>query len=111
MPKFRDESDPLAAKRRALAEQARQLAQKRRELKAQIESGAGPAAAAKIDEPPVWRLEDDFQRHNPEPTPARRRHLARQRQRDLMLFLIFGMLLVIIIILLWMAWRHTTAIA
>ena len=38
------------------------------------------AAAAKADEPPVWRMEDE-EPHDYETEPARYRHLARQRRR------------------------------
>jgi hypothetical protein len=108
MPIFRDDSSPLEAKRRQLAQQERLLAEKRRQLKAQLESGA-PRAAAKMDEPPVWRMEDEHHAHRFNVTPAPARHLARQRQRDRYLFFALGLLLMLIVVLLWMAWIHNSS--
>ncbi len=109
MPKNRDDSSPLETKRRLLEQQERLLAQKRRELKEQLESGGVPeaAAAARIDEPPVWRMEDEPDEHDAE--PARYRHLARQRQRDMIIFFAcIGLLLIVIAVLLWVVWIHTS---
>lgn len=109
MPKNRDDSSPLETKRRLLEQQERVLAQKRRELKQQLESGGTPpeaAAAARIDEPPVWRMEDEPDEHDAE--PARYRHLARQRQRDMVVFFAcIALLLIVIAVLLWVVWIHT----
>jgi ferric-dicitrate binding protein FerR (iron transport regulator) len=106
MPRNRDDSSPLEAKRRQLEEQERLLAQKRRELKEQLESNGSPAAA-KIDEPPVWRMEDEHDERPLEPTPARRRHLARQRRRDRLIALAcIALLLIVLVVLLWVAWVH-----
>ena len=108
MPKKRDDSSPLEAKRRLLEQQEKLLAQKRAALKAQLESGGAPetAAAAKIDEPPVWRMDDEPNDFDPE--PARYRHLARQRRRDMIVFFAcIGLLLVVIAVLLWVVWVHT----
>jgi len=109
MPKKRDEFNPLEAKRRWLQEQERLLAQKRRELKEQLQSGGAPDAAARVDQPPVWRLEDDHHDRPVESYSARPpRHLGRQRQRDLFVFLCMGLLLLAIGVLLWIAWIHTS---
>ncbi len=108
MPKKRDDSSPLEAKRRLLEEQERLLAQKRRELKEQLESKGAPeaAAAARADEPPVWRMEDDAQDYDAE--PARFRHLARQRRRDMVVFFACIVLLLAVIgVLLWVICAHT----
>jgi hypothetical protein len=109
MPKNRDDSSPLETKRRLLEQQERLLAQKRRELKEQLASGGAPeaAAAARVDEPPVWRMEDEPNEHDAE--PARYRHLARQRQRDrAVFFACIGLLLLVIAVLLWVVWVHTS---
>ncbi len=108
MPKKRDDSNPLEAKRRLLEQQEKLLAQKRQALKAQLESGGAPeaAAAAKADEPPVWRMEDEPSEFDPE--PARYRHLARQRRRDMIVFFAcITVLLIVIAVLLWVVWGHT----
>jgi hypothetical protein len=103
MPRKRDDSNPLEAKRRLLEQQEKLLAQRRAELKAQLESGGAPEAAAKVDEPPVWRMEDDPNEFDTE--PARYRQLARQRRRDMVVFFACIVLLVIVIaVLLWVMW-------
>jgi hypothetical protein len=110
MPRRRNDSNPLEAKRRQLEQQERQLAQRRRELKAQLESGGVPevAAAARMDEPPVWRMEDDPAERDAE--PARYRHLARQRRRDMVIFFAcIALLLVVIGVLLWIICLHLAA--
>jgi hypothetical protein len=109
MPKRRDDANPLEAKRRELEQQERLLAQKRRELKEQLESGGATeaAAAARADEPPVWRLEDEPE-EMVESEPARYRHLARQRRRDMIIFFAcIGLLLAVIAVLLWILCVHT----
>jgi len=112
MPRKRDDSSPLDAKRRLLEQQEKLLAQKRAELKAQLESHGEPeatAAAAKVDEPPVWRIEDDEPRDY-ELEPARYRHLARQRRRDMIVFFAcITVLLIVIAVLLWVVYVHTSA--
>jgi hypothetical protein len=106
MPRNRDRSSPLETKRRLLEEQERLLAQRRRELRQQLESDGSPAAA-KIDEPPVWRMEDEPDEPFAEPTPARRRHLARQHRRDrLIAIACIALLLIVIVVVLWVAWVH-----
>ena len=108
MAKKRDDSNPLEARRRLLALQEQLLARKRRELQEQLESGGAPEAAARMDEPPVWRMEDEPADYDPE--PARFRHLARQRRRDKTLFFVcIAVLLVIIVVLLWIMYLHPAA--
>ena len=109
MPKNPDASNPLATKRRLLEEQERLLAQRRRALKQQLESGGAPAAAARVDEPPVWRMEDDRYDRASDPSSPHPRHLGRQRQRDMIVFFCMGLLLAVIVVLLWFAWVHTAA--
>jgi len=111
MPKKRDDSNPLEAKRRSLEHQEKLLAQRRAELKAQLESRGAPeaAAAAKADEPPVWRMEDE-EPFGYETEPARYRHLARQRRRDMIVFFAcITVLLIVIAVLLWVVWGHTAS--
>ena len=112
MPWNRNDPDPLEAKRRQLAEQERLLAEQRRLLTEQLQqSGDSSSARAKPAEPPVWRMEDDgHHEHFADPTPARKRNLARQRQRDMILFFVFILVfLVVMSILLWLAYVHNTA--
>ena len=107
MPKRRDDSNPLEAKRRQLEEQERLIAQKRDELKARITSGGAPPASARSEEPPVWRMEDEPHEHELEPAPYR--HLARQRRRDMVIFFAcIALLLAVIAVLLWVVWVHTS---
>ena len=94
MPWMRKDPDPLEARRRQLADAERALAEQRRRLNAQINGTAG----AKPMEPPVWRMEEDAPDRAPELTPARRRHLARQRQRDMVLCIIFAIVLLIVLV-------------
>ncbi len=105
MPKRRDDSNPLDAKRRLLEEQERLLAQKRAELQARIETGGASPAVAHTDEPPVWRMEDEPHEHELE--PLRYRHLARQRRRDMVIFFAcIALLLVVIAVLLWVLYAR-----
>ena len=112
MPWHRNDPDPLAARRRQLAEQERLLSEQRRRLTEQLhQSGESPPANAKPAEPPVWRMEEDgLHERVIDPTPTRKRNLARQRRRDRMLFFIFIVLLLIVVgIVLWVAYVHNTA--
>jgi hypothetical protein len=110
MPKNRDDSNPFEEKRRKLEEQERVLAQKRRELKQQLESGGAPEAAARVDEPPVWRMEDEPHGRDMELPSVRPRHLGRQRQRDMVVFFAcMALLLVVIVVILWVAWIHKSS--
>jgi hypothetical protein len=107
--KRNDPPDPLEARRRQLEEQQRQLKEQRQRLQDELH-GAG-ASPIKPVEPPVWRMEEDS---GPEriadPTPARKRHLARQRQRDMVLFFIFIIVLFIVLgIVVIVAYVHTAA--
>jgi hypothetical protein len=109
MPKFRDDSNPLEAKRRQLEQQEKLLAQKRAELKAQLESRGEPEIAARVDEPPVWRMEEET--HERDVEPARYRHLARQRRRDRAIFFAcIALLLVVIAVLVWVMYVHAAAV-
>jgi hypothetical protein len=112
MPWNRNDPDPLEARRRQLAEQERLLAEQRKLLTEQLRQSADPSAAqVKPAEPPVWRMEDDSL-HKPvvEPTSAPKRNLARQRQRDMLLFFVFIIVFLIVMsILLWVAYYHNTA--
>ena len=108
----RNDPDPLDARRRLLAEQERLLAEQRRLLTEQLQQSGDPSAAKhKPAEPPVWRMEDDVRyRVSAEPTPIRKRNLARQRQRDMALVFSLVLLLVIIVgIALWVARVHNSA--
>ncbi len=109
MPWSRNEPDPLDALRRKLAEQERQLAELKYQLEESLRQSEEPPAAGvlKPSEPPVWRLEEENHdlRGPAEPTPARKRNLARQRQRDMILFfIIVGIFLVVVIIAVWVAY-------
>ncbi len=102
-----DPPDPLEARRRQLAEQERLLAEQRQRLHDELR---GSGEDAKPAEPPVWRMEDD-NRHEraADPTPARKRHLGRQRQRDMVLFFIFILVLIIVLAVVFLiAYVHNT---
>ena len=108
----RNDPDPLEARRRQLAEQERLLSEQRKRLTELLhQSGESLPANVKPAEPPVWRMEEDGLHHRvAEPIPARKRNLARQRQRDMVLFFIFIIVfLVVMSILLWVAYVHNTA--
>jgi hypothetical protein len=111
MPWKRNDPDPLEARRRQLAEQERLLSEQRKRLTEQLrQSGESPPANVKRAEPPVWRMEEDgpLQRVT-EAAPARKRNLARQRQRDMILFFVFILFLIVVVIVLCVAYVHTTA--
>jgi len=110
MPWNRNDPDPLEARRRQLAEQERLLSEQRRRLTAQLHGESSPASV-KPAEPPVWRMEENGRHERiADPTPARKRNLARQRQRDMILFFVFiGLFLIVLVIVLWVAYVHNTA--
>ena len=112
MPRNRNDPDPLEVRRRQLAEQERLLSEQRKRLTEQLQqSGEFSPANAKPAEPPVWRMEEDSQHERvTDPTPARKRNLARQRQRDMVLFFLFlALALIVLLIVLWVAYVHNTA--
>ena len=111
MPWNRNEPGPLELRRRQLAEQERHLAEQRRLLAEQLQQSVTPSAVRKAAEPPVWRREDDAHVDRAaEPTPARKRNLARQRQRDMLLFFIaVGVLLMVVTIFVWVAYVRNNA--
>jgi hypothetical protein len=112
MPWSRNEPDPLDARRRLLAEQERLLAEQKKRLREMLHQ-PDAITGKKIIEPPVWRMEEDHTRaRSTEVTPARKRHLARQRQRDMVLFFIFiGVFLVVLVIVLCAYYRNTAPAA
>jgi hypothetical protein len=112
MPWNRNDPDPLEARRRQLAEQERLLSEERKRLTEQLhQSGESPSANVKPAEPPVWRMEEDGPHERvTDPTPARKRNLARQRQRDrILVFGLIILLLIVLVIVLWVAYVHNTA--
>ncbi len=112
MPWKRNEPDPLEARRRQLAEQERLLAEQRKRLTEELQqSGEASSPNLKPTEPPVWRMEEDGRHERvADPSPARKRNLARQRQRDRFLFFVFIIvLLVVLVIVLWVAYVHNNA--
>jgi len=106
MPWPRNDPDPFEERRRKLAQQERELADQVARLKARLDPSAeAPQPNVKPPEPPIWRLEEEIR--PAEVAPTRKRHLARQRQRDMMLFFIaFGVLLVVVGIVVWIAYAH-----
>jgi hypothetical protein len=107
MPWKSSEPDPLKQERRRLEEQQRELAAKARQLQDAI--APGPDGKVRL-EPPVWRDDNIPDGRAAEPTPARKRHLARQRQRDM--FFAIGLVLLLVVVLgmlLWVAYVHNTA--
>ena len=112
MPWPRNDSDPLEARRRKLAEQERLLSEQMSRLTEELQhSGEPPPAEAKPVEPPVWRREEDGLFHRRvDPAPKNKAPLARQRQRDRMLvFIAIGVLLIVVMIVLWIAHVHNGA--
>jgi hypothetical protein len=107
----RNDPDPFDAKRKLLEEQERALAEQRRQLSEQLRTGELPGSRSKPSEPPVWRMEDESTpERDVDPTPSRKRHLARQRQRDMILFFAFiAVLLIVIVVVLWVAYVHNLA--
>ena len=111
MPWKSNDPDPLGDRRRKLAEQERLLAEQRRRLTDALQgTGDVSTASLKPAEPPVWRMEDDaMSKRSIEPTAARKRNLARQRQRDMLLFfLCIGVFLLVLVVVLWVAYVHNT---
>ena len=104
----RHEPDPLKARRRQLAEQERLLAERMSQLTRELKGDSDEAIAAgkKAAEPPVWRMEEDITAPRPfEPPASRRKGLARQRQRDrVIFFLCTAVLLAIIGLVIWL-WK------
>ncbi len=106
----RNDPDPFEERRRKLAEQERLVAEQMSLLNKQLYPSGEPAPppAVKPTEPPVWRMEEETR--PVDPTPVRKRHLARQRQRDMMLFFIaVGILFIVMSILVWVACVHNNA--
>jgi len=104
MPWNRNDPDPLEARRRQLEEQERLLAEQRKRLTEELhQSVESSPSHLKPAEPPVWRMEEDGQQEGvADAIPARKRNLARQRQRDMVLFFVFiGLFLVVMVIVLW----------
>jgi hypothetical protein len=111
MPWNRNDPDPLEARRRQLAEQERLLAEQKRRLTEELHQAGESAANVKPAEPPIWRMEEDGRRERAaDPAPARKRNLARQRRRDMVLFFVLiGLLLIVLVIVLWVAHVHNNA--
>jgi hypothetical protein len=110
MPWNRNDSDPIEIKRRQLAEQERLLAERMSRLTEELQQSGQPAPIdPKSAEPPLWRMEDDATAIHriPEPASARKGVLARQRQRDMILFFgCIGLLLIAVIIFCWLFYTH-----
>jgi hypothetical protein len=107
MPWNRNDPDPLEIKRRKLAEQERLLAEQMSRLTQELhQSGEPIPEIIKPAEPPVWRLEEDVPHSRAaEPVSARKRNLARQRQRDMIFFFVFiAVFLVVLGLFLWLAY-------
>ena len=109
MPRNRKEPEALAARRRQLAEQERLVAEEMSRLQGSLNPGEETMAEAPRPEPPVWRLEEDghLAERSVEPTAARRKVLARQKRRDMVISLgWFILLLVVSGICLWLFYTH-----
>jgi hypothetical protein len=109
MPWNRNDPDPLEARRRQLAEQERLLAEQRQQLIEQLHQSGESAANDKPAEPPVWRMEEDgLHQRAADPAPARKRNLAHQRRRDMILvFALIILFLIVLGIVLWVAHVHS----
>ncbi|MCE0484338.1 MAG: hypothetical protein LV479_08890 [Methylacidiphilales bacterium] len=114
MPWHRNDHDPVEALRRQLAEKERLISQQMSRLNEELhQSGEAPPVEIKPPEPPVWRLEEEG--HSTvrpvDPTPSRKRHLARQTQRDMIVFFIcVGVFIVVLLLFLWVAYVRNTAL-
>jgi hypothetical protein len=109
MPWNRNDPDPLEIKRRKLEEQERLLSEQVSRLTEELHNSGEPLPEEiKPSEPPVWRLEDDAAHpRSIESTSARKRNLARQRQRDMILFFVFGAILLLALgLVLWSIYAH-----
>jgi hypothetical protein len=107
MPWNRNEPDPLEDRRRLLAEQERLLAAQRQQLIEKLHPN-GHAEPAKPAAPLVWRNEDESPvLRETEPTPARKRHLARRRRRDRLVVIGLSILfLIVVVMMIWVAYVH-----
>jgi hypothetical protein len=106
MPWHRREPDPFQAQREKLVARERQLAAERARLTAELQQAVDPESAPRAPEPPVWRLEDEA----PPETPARRKALAHQRRRDMLIFFVcMGLLFAVIAVWLWIYNTHNAA--
>jgi len=108
MLRRRNDPDPLEDMRRKLAEQERIIARKMERISQGLDPDAPDPDEEKRAEPPVWRLEEDVHAERPiEMLPARKRHLARQRQRDMLVFFIaLGILIIVATVMVWVAYVH-----
>lgn len=112
MPWPRNDPDPLEARRRELAEKERLVTEQMSRLTEELHGSGGPSPVEIKPEPPVWRMEEDaLSRGVTDPAPARKRNLARQRQRDMILFFVLIVVLLIVVgIVLWVACVRNTAV-
>jgi len=108
MPWNRNDPDPLEIKRRQLADQERRLALKMSRLTSELQQAGEPSTPdPKTLPPPVWRMEDEpVVRPIPEPASTRKVVLARQRQRDMILF--FGCILLLLLAIAFFCWLFYT---
>ncbi len=107
MPRRRNDPDPLEEMRQKLAEQERIVAEKLARIGQGLDPDPPDPVENKPAEPPVWRLEEEGHSHQAaEMMPTRnKRHLARQRQRDMLLFFIaLGILIIVMSIVVWAAY-------
>ncbi|HUB66988.1 MAG TPA: hypothetical protein VL981_05840 [Candidatus Methylacidiphilales bacterium] len=102
-----NDSDPLEIKRRKLQEQERLLAEQMSRLTEELHKSGEPLPEEiRPSEPPVWRLEEDGA-HSRVAEPAPRRNLARQRQRDKILFFVLvAILLIVLGLFIWSISAH-----
>lgn len=113
MPWNRSEPDPLEVRRRELAEKERLVSERMSQLTEQLRQAGEPVPTqVKPADPPVWRMEDEGSSPHPtDPAPARKRNLARQRQRDMIVFFVcISVLLLVLIVVLWVAYVRNTAL-
>jgi hypothetical protein len=113
MPWHRNDPDPVEALRRQLAEKERLISRQMSRLTEELQnSGEPPPVEIKPPEPPLWRLEEEgSSRRVTDPAAPRKRNLARQRQRDMVLFFVcIGVFLIVLVIVLWVAYVRNTAL-
>lgn len=110
MPRNRNDPDPLEPMRRKLEEQQRLLEEQMQKINQELNPDAYPP---KPSEPPVWRLEEDASHYtSTKVSSVRRRQLAKESQRDMILFFVaVAVLLFILALFIWVAYVKGSASA
>lgn len=112
MPWPHNDSDPLIRRKRELEAQQRMLVKRMSALAEDLQRGGQPVPDhLKQPEPPVWRMEDEGRPRLSDLTPARRRHLAHQRQRDMIIFFAFMVVLAVAVVLVYWLFKSRSGVS